>query len=244
MNDWMELNALADGELSGEDKTRVEKKIRECEQTRADYELVVGLKGKLVSVSNPTSQECARVWSACRVRLEQIDQRTKVEKFVTRYAWGLCGAFLVAIVGAAYTNRIDGGVRTGDVARVMAGLTPGQRATATYGEDLQKWLSCVGPIEVDLGGAQVLQAREGQLGGRSVAILDIIGTEGRSTLVLIGGITRFDGMEPMVEDSRFLLGRVGSRNCLAWKANNIGLMLIGDGEASELARTAEKIRIR
>lgn len=244
MNDWMNLNALADGELSAEDRALAEKRIRECDRARSEYEWVVGLKAKLRQVANPTAPECAKVWNACRGRLEEIDQRMKVEKFVTRYAWGLCGAFLVAIVGAAYTNRIDGGVRTGDVARVMAGLTPGQRTAATQGEDLRKWLSSVGPIEVDLGGAEVLQAREGQLGGRSVAILDILGTEGRATLVLIGGITRFDGMEPMVEDSRFQLGRVGSRNCLAWKANNVGLMLIGDGEVAELARTAEKIRIR
>lgn len=244
MSDWLEIHALADNELSAEEKAQLEAKLRTCEQSKREYETVLNLKDLLQTRVEP--QTCTRTWTQCKGRLKELEQRQRVERFVTRYAWGLCGGIFVVLVGGAWFNRASGNeVRTGDVARMVAGIGPTSRQSGSDPEELKNWLPANRRTlpTINLGDLQVMGIGKGHYHGLPYAIFEVNDKGAQMELIVIDGVDRVEGLESLVENPQFQAGMMGQRNCVSWKDRDFTLILMGDRTTTELTDAARQVDI-
>ncbi|MBI3721272.1 MAG: hypothetical protein HY248_01860, partial [Fimbriimonas ginsengisoli] len=103
MIDPLKIHALADAELSKEDAEALAHEIAKCRRSTLELETIQGLKLIVNKHCQPVA--CDDTWCKCRKRLDEIDRAQRVEGFVGRYAWGLCGTFLLAIVVGGLATR-------------------------------------------------------------------------------------------------------------------------------------------
>ncbi|MBX3117696.1 MAG: hypothetical protein KF784_01425 [Fimbriimonadaceae bacterium] len=245
MSEWLDIHALADGELSAEEKAQAEQRLKTCDTSRKEFESVQALKGVLRS-KLPTPS-CDSTWTKCQGRLKEMEQKRRVERFVTRYAWGLCASIFVLMIGGAWMNRTDGSeVRTGELARIMAGVGPSSQPSTGDSEELQKWIPANRrkPPFLSFGSLQVIGATSGTYRGHPFAIFGINSSGQLMDLLLIDDVEKVQGLEPMVENSKYRSGVMGQRNCVSWKDMDYTLMLMGEQTPFDLAATAEQIDLR
>lgn len=244
MSDFLDIHALADGELAGSEKDRVLQAIQSDPALKAEYETIMLLKKTVREKTVPMTS--ASSWNDCRTRLAELDKKHRVEGFVGRYAWAMCASVFIFVVGMGLYNRQMGGSRvgTGDVAKIMSGLTPLSRPVAQP-QDMSSWIRDVSR------GATVQNANQFQISryaegvdaiGRPAAAFQMSDAVGPFSLLIVKGADRVDGVEPMVGNTTFFAGRVGDSNCLMWVEHGFGLTLIGDRTYDELARLAESLR--
>ncbi len=242
MSDWMEIHALADGELSGESKRLAEAKLAASSELRAEFDAVLALKSTLKAKCQDEASEA--LWSACSARLDEIDRTRRVERFVGKYAWGLCAVFFAVILSAGVMNRSFGlgELGTGDVAKVVASLGGSSRAS-NDGEDMRKWIRNAS-ITLETGSMRVAGFREGIHEGRQFGVFYLVGDGEQLTLVAVRGLERFDGTEPISPESRYAAGQIDQYNCVTWNDRGFGLMLIGAGDCGQLCSAADNIGLR
>src|SRR5688572_18589792 len=122
MSDWLEIHALADDQLSDEERARANARLEGCEKSRAELAAIHAVKDVLGTRRDAVT--CEETWQRCQRRLDELDKTARIEGFVGRYAWALCGAFLALIIGVGMLNRSSGSLAADDVPRIAAGLTP------------------------------------------------------------------------------------------------------------------------
>src|SRR5687767_4015076 len=122
MSDWLDIHAHADDQLSDEEKARVNSRLQGCDKSRAELAAIHAVKGALEARRDTVT--CDETWQRCQRRLDELDKTARIESFVGRYAWALCGLFLALILGVGMLNRTSGSFGADDVPRIAAGLTP------------------------------------------------------------------------------------------------------------------------
>lgn len=239
MNDYLDLDALADGQLEGEAKAAAEARIRCCEKSRAHFEAVRQLKVGLSTKCEPIM--CEETWSKCRDRLREIDRAKKVEGFVGRYAWGLCGVFLLAIVVGGSLNRTSGAVRPGDVARISASMSPLPFAGSRTSEDRPKWFDGImPPMKIEPEKVQIVGAASGMVNGHRVGKVSLVDPTGPMALFMFENTERIE--DGNANDQGFSLCTVGGSNAVGWSENPHAYLLIGDRPFDDLQIIAHAIR--
>lgn len=117
------LHSLADNELGDPERVQVLQAIEQDSNLAARYQSILALKAGLRNQA--TNPECQELWRDCRARLDQIDNARKVERFVGKYSWGICGVFFLAIlIGGVLTRSSVKQVGPSDVAGVVASMSP------------------------------------------------------------------------------------------------------------------------
>lgn len=238
MSEYLDLHALADGQLDGEAKKAAEDRLRTCERSKAEYEAVTTLKQTLESKCE--SLTCDQTWSRCQRRLREIEKTRRVENFVGKYAWGLCGAFLLCIVVGGSLNRAGAGIRTGDVARVSASMSP--LPLGSSGER-RKILEDVmgGPMKIETDKVQVVGAAKGILNGHEVVKLELMDPSGPMAFFLFADAAQIvDG----TQRGGFCACVVNGTNGLGWSEGRTSFLLIGDRPLDDLQVVAQAIRGR
>lgn len=235
MNERMDMHALADGQLDGEAKAKAEA-LRDADPSlRAEFESISILKQTVQTKVEPVT--CAKTWDKCRGRLAEFEKRSRVESFVGRYAWGLCSVFLVAILGGAMLNRSGDGLRTGDAARMLSGLAPVSRSGAPAPVDMTEWIRKTGTAK-DI---RLVGMARGMYQGHPISLYQLQDTEGNLAVLNIRGVTKVDGVEPMVENRTFSVGKLNNTNCVTWQEGDSTLFLVADRPYENLAKVAESL---
>lgn len=236
MSDYLELHALADGQLEGEAKLAAEERLRTCERSQAEYEAVLGLKETLGSKCEALT--CEKTWSRCQSRLREIEKTKRVENFVGKYAWGICAAFLMFIVIGGSLNRAGAGVRPGDVARVSASMSP--LPLGSIG-DRRKMIDDLmgGPMKIEPEKVQVVGAAKGVLNGHNVVKLDLADPSGPMAFFLFENTSQI--LEGRERDG-FCACVVNGTNGLGWTEGKSSYLLIGDRPIDDLQVVAQAIR--
>lgn len=236
MSDWMEMHALADGQLEGAAKAEAESKLSDP-ANRAEFEAVQTLKGvlqsKCESVSSPTT------WSKCRERLAELDKRKTVEGFVGRHAWGLSTLFFAIILGAGLFNRAfhGEGIGTGDAARALSGLSSLSHSTTTPSVDMKDWI--VPPRGDQL---RLLRQSAGTFQGHPVAAAYFEDAKGPLAAFSIFGVSRIEGVEPMLDNPAYSVGKLNGVNCVTWSNGANTFFLVGERPFEELGSLADRLR--
>jgi anti-sigma factor RsiW len=246
MSDWLEIHALADGELTGEEQARVQERLGRCEKSQAEYAAVKNLKATLDSKC--ASVTCEETWQKCRKRMNELDKARRTENFVTKYAWGICSMFFVLILGAAMLNRTAGpGLRAMDVARMSAGMmtVPGPKSQNM--PDKQRWVQetlqarvpvAETPLYVKSGAKGVTQD------GRQVVRLDLLDDRGDLSLIVVERAQKVDDFTRVQGNSNYLGGSINGMNCVTWSDGGSAFLLVGDRSLPELCSVADVVSSR
>lgn len=246
MNDWLDVHALVDGELSEEDRPRVQERIKTSKQSMAEWHAVRQIKAVLVSKC--AKPDCEEVWKACTKRLRQIDRTKRAEFFVGRYAWAICGLFFAVILGAATLNRLNGGgIGTGDVARVSASLVPISAPRSQAPDDQRKWLqdNLSKTMQLQPGRLSVVGGAMGHLpDGRRVARADLQDSEGPLNLFVIERADALDDVEQVDGHNTYAGGTFAHENCVSWSREGNEFLLVGDRPVDELCQIGDALNAR
>lgn len=235
MSDWMEMHALADGQLEGPAKAEAESMLNDPAH-RAEYEAVRNLKGALQSHCKPIPNSSA--WQKCRERLNEFEKRQNVEGFVTKYAWGLSTLFLAVILAAGLFNRAFHveGLGTGDAARVLSGLATTHSAPSSS-VDMSEWI--VPPRGDEL---RLLRQSAGVFQGHPVAAAYFEDAKGPITALSISGVSRIEGVEPLLDNPTYSVGKLNGVNCVTWSSGPNTLFIVGERSFEELGTIADRLR--
>jgi anti-sigma factor RsiW len=247
MSEYLDIHALADGELAQPDRAAMEQRVAADPNLRRELEAVTELKQTVKTKVDAAT--CHKTWANCTQRLKELEKKRKAELFVGKYAWAMCCTIFALIIGAGLMNRNFGGsqVGTGDVARMMASLAPfSQRVPNNNVQDMGQWLKDLAgaPVTVETSGLRPLAHSQGVVDERMVNVFQMADNAGPLTLIVINGAERVNGCEPMVGHSEYSAGMIGRTNCVSWTDSKVGLILVGDRPHEQLGLIAERIRIR
>lgn len=241
MNEWLDVHALIDDELSANERARVQELIKTDKVCAAEWTAVRQVKGALSEKC--LEPDCDEIWQGCVKRLQEIDRTRRVESFVGRYAWGICGAFALVIVGAAGFNRLTGGgLNTGDVARVSASLIPisGPRSQAT--DDVKSWLerNLGQTMHIPSGRLQVTGGALGHMSdGHRIVEANLQDSQGPLRFYEVDGVDKVNGAQPIDGRDGYSSGTIEDRNCITWVSNGNAYVLSGDRSVDALCRAAD-----
>lgn len=245
MTDPSRLHALADGQIEASERAEVERELQQDPSAAAEYRSILLMKQVMrTKLSAPESET---VWKACVGRLDEIDRTKRAESFVTRYAWALCGVFLLAILFGGLSSRMNGDrVQTGDVARYVSSLVPVPGVGAVRNDVAQDMLrEAMGrtPETVRLQGIQVTGVAEATVEGRRVFSLRVQDAQGPMALVVIPGVSYVEGTEAVGTEG-FFRGQIDRMNCVAWSDRGAAMLLIADRPQESLQQVAARICVR
>lgn len=244
MSDFLDIHALADGELGAEERKAAEERLAGDPAANAEYQAVLSLKSTLRE--RLPEVDYADAWESARDRLSEVERAKAAERFVGKYAWAMCASIFAVIVGAGLMNFSKGRtVSTGEVARISAGL-PLSRSVPQP-QDMGSWIKDVSqgaPVSLDPGHLKVIEYAAGIDEDRYVSIFKCEDGFGPVSLIIVKGANEVSGGEPVGEHSQYMAGTVQMANCLSWSDSGFAFLLIGNRSHEELRRLAEGIRLR
>lgn len=243
MSDLLDLHAYVDGELSDEAAAAVRARVESDPAAAAEVAAIRKLKD--LSCQCAGTITCDETWKLCTSRLGEMDRVRRTERFVGRYAWGLCAIVLFALVGAGMFNRAKDGsaIYASDVASIASSAT-GQAALASP-DGLSGWLTGLfgrAPVQEPPSQLRVLSVARAEADGRPVARVELADSSGPVVLLIVGGATDVRGLAPT--DSVFQHGRMDCVNCVSWTSDGAAMILAGDRSHEALEDVARQIQQR
>ena len=246
MSDWLEIHALADEQLSAEDKARVQARVAECDESSRELRAIQGVKTALKGREGAIN--CEATWGRCRKRLDEVDKTHRIESFVGKYAWGLCSLFLLFIVGAAFLNRTGarGELGTSDVPRMAADMAPFLSSPRSQNlSDVVRFTkeqADQAPVRIRPVVRQVAIVRSGRavIGGRNVLRMDMFDEQGPLNLYAVQG-GDVSGVEPVPGRQEYSAGVINNSKCITWLDGNYTVMLVADRSVNDLVAFADAV---
>lgn len=230
-----DLHALADGELSAEEKAQLFTRLESDPSAQSEYQQIVALKSALLSTAK--TPECDELWKSCRGRLDEIDKTKRVEGFVGKYAWGICGVFFLAIAFGGVLNRsMSRSVQPNDVAGYMAGLSLSTPRSLNQAEVNPALKQIIGeafkerPPEL-----RVTAFGSNNEPGRRTEFVQLSDAFGSVAVVSFIDLQEVGGLEDYERDSAFKCAKIDGTNAMFWKrSDGVICMVIGTRSYDEL----------
>lgn len=236
MIDRSKLHSLADNELPEAEKAELLRALKSLPEFDAEYQSILGVKAALKSkLEYPDTNS---LWTECRSRLDEIDKVKRVESFVGRYAWGICGVFMVAIlVGGVFNRSIGKRVLPDDVAGYVAGLSPISIPRGQSQAELEPALKQV--VGAALAGRPAKMAISGigqsNIPGTRTSYVQLSDEFGTVAVVALHDIEKVDGLWDYEPDSECKCSKVDGVNAMFWKrSDNVICMVVGNRSYDEL----------
>lgn len=243
MNDYLDLHALADGEIDDAGRARISEKLRTNPTLNREYESICALKASVRNACGPVeNQEC---WAAVRERLGEIDKVNRVQEFVGKYAWGICGAFLLFIVGGAMLNRnlAKNTLYTGDMPKLMSSLSPVPLlGNSDIGQNDLGKMAEGAPLQQSLHDLNVRAAHKGFFEGRRAMSFELADLKGALTLIVVSDTDEIRAADDTTADREYRTCQVNRQNCITWVDRGFAFLLFGDRSDAELRSAADSIR--
>jgi hypothetical protein len=242
MIDPGELHAFADGQLDKADHDRISRELELDAVSRAEVDSIIAIKTFVGTHAKVIS--CSDEWQACRARLAEIDKVLKPESLITRFAWAICGVFFVAILAGGILNRTVGaGGRSGngELAQIVASMTPAGSANTGEPRELRKWLDTMvgqAAASVDPQRLDVLNRSYAEFDGKRAVRLGLRDASGDLSLVVIDGDVNLEEL-PASNVEPYRTGQLQSTNFIAWHEHGDTFLLSGARPFDQLIQTVE-----
>lgn len=224
MSEYLDVHAMADGQVSAEQAKAVEAAMASDSRLRSEYESVQMIKSTLKT--HCQGIHCQDTWTSCCDRIAEIDKADRVTGFVSRYAWQLCGSFIVLMLVTGLLSRGNGSTRSLDPSQVptIAGFAP-RASGSTDDLGFRKYLT-----DFQVQGAYVAL-----VDGREVWRYNMVDGRGAFQLYVAPGVSKIEGACHRV---------VQGLNCYSWIHRGAQFIVVADREHSELEAIAERINSR
>jgi hypothetical protein len=241
MIDRNDLHACADGELAEDKRTELLSTLESNPVAKAEYESICAMKQALKSSSNDL--ECNELWQRCRGRLDEVDQTKKVESFIGRYAWGICGVFFLAIALGGVLNRSTvKSVRSADVAGYVAGWTPSRMPRNQNAEAMEPFVQEVMGKTSSSRSMRLVAYGENQTPGRRSRILQFADAFGEISVVAFFDVQKVEGIWEYEPDPAFRYTKIEGVNALFWnREDGVICMILGNRSYKELHEIVQRM---
>jgi hypothetical protein len=237
MIDRNDLHALADNELEPQQRAALLDQLKNDSQAEAEYQSILAMKAVLkTQMEQP---DTAELWSKCRGRLDELDKTRRVESFVGRYAWGICGFFIAAILLGGVFNRATGrSVQPNEVAGYVAGLSPVSVPRDQNQAELEPELRQVVGSAFEKRPAQMVVTAIGRstLSGGRTSYVQLSDPFGTVAVVALHDVKLVEGLWDYEPNSNFKCAKVDGVNALFWNRREDGAicMVVGMRSYDEL----------
>lgn len=236
MIDVTDLHALADNELTPQRREEVLAQLAADPRAEAEYQSILAMKSLLQTKTE--QPDVHDVWHQCRGRLDELDKTRRVEHFVGKYAWGLCGAFFLAImVGGVFNRATPRSVNPNDVSGYVSSLAPVSVPRTQNQAELNGSLRDVlGQAFKGRPSRMVVTAvgQEGTPGARTsyVQLSDEFGSVG---VVALHDVSKVDGLWVYDADPKYRYTKVNNLPALFWtREDGVICMVVGQRSYEEL----------
>ena len=240
MTEPTQLHALADGELDAREAQALRDALRDDPRAAAEVDAILNLKDLVAKHAAVLAEP--EVWKACVARLDAVDKTRRVEGFVGRYAWALCGALFLFILSGrvAMRNAQGDSGRVRDVASIFGpGRAASPRSRLQNEADqalLRQVRQSLDPREIQVG-----VPLRGLVMGRPALRVPMRDRRGDLALTRIEGTLNLEDTSPTTLDPALSVGVMGGQSCLVWHAGGGTLVLSGDRSADALREVAGRI---
>lgn len=228
-NELLELHAYVDGQLSEEQVNALQAKLNTHEAFALQYTQLRLLKSTISRM--PSISPEPKVWKQCVSRLDALDSSRKTERFVTKYAWGICGLFFLMILVGGGLDRMGFAkhIGTGEVSQVASGLGFGT-APSSSGQMPE----ILKNLQIPIRRLTLLGTQQGMING--CIFNRYLLTDGHGPLVLIqfNCDQSLDGLSPLNGSTDWQVGQIGTGNCVAHYLGNQVTVLVGNRSVQEL----------
>lgn len=238
MTEPTQLHAFADGELSTKEANDLREVLRSDPRAAAQVDAILNLKDALAK--NSLRHDDEEVWKGCLRRLDEIDKTRRVEGFVSRYAWALCGILFVFILSGRFAMRnVQGETsRIADVTRLFGArpATPQDQAQAKMYEQLLKGVS----RGLDAHRVDVSPPQTGFVHDIPAARFLMRDVEGDMILTRVDGLLNLPETSP-TSTPGIEAGVAGGANCLVWRLGGRTWVLTGSRPLESLHQVASEL---
>lgn len=214
-----QLHALADGELAPTEAQALRNALRGDPRAAAEVDAVLNLKDLLAR--NAVAHVNPEAWKACVTRLDAVDKTRRVEGFVGRYAWALCGAlFLFILSGRVAMRNVQGDAAvTHDVMSVFGSSSrPVSEGFRRATEADRALLSEVGR-NLDRKEIQVFAPLYGRVHDLPAVQIPMRDRGGDLVLTHVAGDLDLQDTAPLPANPALSTGLVDGQNCVVWKSH-------------------------
>jgi len=244
MIDPLKLHALADDELSAEESQLVREQILSSEDSSRELSAIHNLKDCVRSKAQVFT--CETTLAASMKRVAELDRKHHVDSFVSRYAWGISGAFLALIaVGGVMSRTVNANhVQSSEIASTFANLIPSRNRPAAAPTDYDRWLDNLllqAKASSDPNRLQVRGIAYGDLDGRQVVKVGLRDVNGDLALLVIPGNVTIEGMGEGTRSGSDISGKINGMNCVARNQGTRSLILFGDRSYDQLSDALGRI---
>ncbi len=229
------LHALADNELPDEQRAQLMAQLNADPSAQAEYMQILSLKNALRS--SASTPECDDLWKACRGRLDEIDKTKRVEAFVGKYAWGICGVFFVAIAfGGVFNRSANRAVPANDVAGYMAGLSLSSPRTQSKAELAPALKQIVGEAFIDRPAEMMVTAiGSNPEQGKRTQFARLTDAFGSVSVIALLDVKEISGLWDYEPNTKYKCAKVNGANAMFWnREDGVICMVIGQRSYDEL----------
>lgn len=240
MSDLVEkMNALADGELQGEEKDSALHAMASDPSAAAEYQWATLLKSQLRTKLPPVEND--ELWAACKERLNGLDKARRAETFVGKYAWAFCLIFLVGIFSAATINRFDRSrpLTNSHVAGLLNGLTPSSFSESSDALESVRQAVGIAPKQYP-DRMHVKSLSIGTVDGRRAARLTFTDEIGDVNLYVVSSTSGVEGIEG--QEGGYRCGQINDYSAVCWTEYGRLFMLVSSRSHEDLIHAADEIR--
>jgi hypothetical protein len=237
MIDRTELHALADNELPPERSAELKSQLDRDPASLAELEAIHATKRCLRSCANDV--DASTLWVECRDRLDEVDRTKRIESFVGRYAWGICGLFFVAIALGGFFNRsLPRSADSNQVAGYVANMAPISRPAFTdAGADDRMFRQVLGESFNRPQQVRITDIGVSDEPGRRVSMFRCDDGYGPVVVLALHDIQQVTGLYEYEKDTRYKCGEVSGAPALFWnRADGVICVAFGNRAYGEIYR--------
>ena len=192
-----------------------------------------------------TCQYVADIWSRCSARLDELDRAKRIEGFVGKYAWGICGVFLVAIALGGFFNRAwVKSVRSEEVAGYVSSMSPVPVSNSRSQSDLdpavrqvlgESFNSRPPEIRVTALGTQ-------EIPGNRATVVVLDDGYGALAVFALHDVRQVSGLYDYEQDSDYKCGQINGSNALFWsRPDGVICMAVGTRSFGDIYRIVRSL---
>lgn len=240
MTDPTQLHAYADGESTPAEANALRELLRSDPDAAAEVDAILNLK-EFLGKNAPIHRE-DEAWKGCLRRLDAIDKTRRVEGFVGRYAWALCGVlFLFIVSGRSAMRNVQGDTaRTADLARIFGSSRPVSRVTQEQSKLYEELLKQVGP-NLDPTSIEAGRPTYGLVRDMAAVRVPLRDRQGDLAITRIEGVLNLQDTTPSTSNPAFSIGVANGENCLVWHSGGYTYLLSGSRSLTSLNEIAARI---
>lgn len=240
MIDPKDLHALADGELSNKEAASLREALKADPRAAAEVDAILNLKDVLRESS--IRHENEEAWRACVGRLNELDKSRRVEGFVGRYAWVLCGLMFAFIVSGRFAmHEVQGdSVETPEFARILPTSNRSTVLNAQQSREADRVLKAL-KGSLDPKEIQISPPTIGTVHGNPTVLVFLRDRVGDMSLAEVEGTLNPQDTMPLSGHPDMGVSVANGRTCLVWHAGGHTYLLSGDREVESLQSVAQQL---